>query len=108
MAVHGPAKKEFTYVGKRLSNDNALGKVTGTAEYCGDTINERTLHLRLKAGTITHGRVLSVDTSEAEKMPGVKAVYHAFNTPDKTYDRGRVAPYENMPFQEKLFDTHIR
>ncbi len=108
MAVHGPAKKEFTYVGKRLSNDNALGKVTGTAEYCGDTINERTLHLRLKAGTITHGRILSVDTSEAEKMPGVKAVYHAFNTPDKTYDRGRVAPYENMPFQEKLFDTHIR
>lgn len=101
-------EKTLRYVGKSLSNDNVYGKVTGAAQYCGDLVVPGQLHMKIKPGEIAHGRVVSVDDTEAWKVPGVKAVYHHFNTPDTLYDRGRVAAYEGGAFQERLFDSHIR
>ncbi len=101
-------KHEFHWVGKEISNDNAYGKVTGQAEYCGDMDSPRMLHMKLKGSTVASGMIRSIDTSRAEKMPGVKAVYTYLNTPDKLWDRGRVAAYEEAPDQERLFDFRIR
>ena len=101
-------QKEYRYVGKSLSTDNAYGKVTGAVQYCGDMMAPGMLHIKIKAGEIAHGRVIGADTSGAWEVPGVKAVYTCFNTPDTLYDRGRVASYEAAPFQERLFDSHIR
>ena len=103
-------EKDFRYVGKSISNDQAVGKVTGRVEYCSDLNSVGMLHLRCKAGTISHGILTRVDTSEAEKLPGVRAIYTMYNTPDKYYDRGRVSNIElaGSANQEKLFDSHIR
>lgn len=95
-------------MGKSLPQDLAYGKVTGSAVYCGDMRSVGMLHIKLKRSTIAHAWVEDVFTEEAEKMPGVKAVYTFKNTPDKNYDRGRVSPTEDAPTQEKLFDRHIR
>ncbi len=100
--------KEYQYVGKELSNDMAYGKVTGAAKYCGDLQSVGMLHMKLKPSTIAHGYIKSIDISDAEKIEGVKAIYTFMNTPDKKFDRGRVANYENAPYQESLFDRHIR
>lgn len=99
---------EYRVIGKELSNDQAYGKVTGSLKYCGDQCTRETLYMRLKAGTATHGRIKSVDTRRALELPGVRAVYTCENTPDKLYDRGRVAPWEAVPYQERLFDRHVR
>lgn len=100
--------KNYRYVGKALSNDGVYGKVTGSLKYCVDMAGEETLYMRLKHAEISHGRILTISIEEAKKVPGVVKIYTYENTPDTLYDRGRVAPYEKMPCQEKLFDPHIR
>ncbi|SDE57310.1 molybdopterin-dependent aldehyde oxidoreductase [Sporomusa acidovorans] len=54
----------------------ALAKVTGTCDY-GDDIGMKmpqALHLAVVLPGVSHARLLSIDTSEAEKMPGVEKV----------------------------------
>lgn len=99
---------EYQVIGKELSNDQAYGKVTGKIKYCADQQSREMLFLRLKAGTVTHGLIKAVRTDRALALPGVRAVYSCENTPDTLYDRGRVAPWETVPNQERLFDRHVR
>lgn len=101
-------RDEYRYVGMSLSNDQAYGKATGAAVYSSDMLSPRMLFMRLKPSTIAHGWIDTIDIREALAMPGVRAVYYYGNTPDKKYDRGRVGAYEEAPFQEKLFDRHVR
>lgn len=56
---------------------SAIAKVTGTCDYGHDTVlkgPEDMLHLALTQAKVSHGKILSIDTSEAEKMPGVHSV----------------------------------
>ncbi|RIV20955.1 aldehyde oxidoreductase [Alicyclobacillaceae bacterium I2511] len=59
---------------------SAVGKTTGTLDYGGDfgiKMPPGTLHLKLVQAQVSHANILSIDTSEAEKMPGVyKVVTH--------------------------------
>ncbi len=101
--------KEYRYIGKSMSNDGAYGKVTGNTKYCTDLDAYGMLHMKCKAGEVTHGMVRSIDVEEASKLPGVRKIYTYENTPDTHFDRGRVSAYETfVPSQEKLFDRHIR
>ena len=53
---------------------SAVAKVTGTVRYGADMIlgmPKDTLHLALAQAEVSHAKILSIDTSEAEKMPGV-------------------------------------
>lgn len=100
--------KEYRVIGTELSNDQAYGKVTGRVKYCGDQRSPGMLYMRLKGGTVTHGIIKAVHIQRALELPGVRAVYTWENTPDKRYDRGRVAPWETVPNQERLFDRHVR
>ncbi|HSB86632.1 MAG TPA: xanthine dehydrogenase family protein molybdopterin-binding subunit [Ilumatobacteraceae bacterium] len=59
---------------QRLEDPTLL---TGAGKYLDDMAPEGTLHLAFVRSTQAHAKVLGVDTSEAESMPGVKAVYHA-------------------------------
>lgn len=55
----------------------ALGKVMGVTDYAGDIalkMPEDTLNLAVKLTDYAHANVLKIDTSEAEKMPGVVKV----------------------------------
>ena len=56
---------------------SAVGKVTGTIEYGADLglkMPPGTLQLKLVQAQVSHANILSIDTSEAEKMPGVYKV----------------------------------
>lgn len=100
--------KEYKVVGKELPGEQSYGKVTGRLKFCSDMQDPGMLYMRLKQGTVTHGRVLAVHTEKAWALPGVKAIYTCENTPETLYDRGRVASWENVPNQERLFDRHVR
>ena len=53
---------------------SAIPKVTGTVRYGADMIlgmPKDTLHLALAQAEVSHAKIISIDTSEAEKMPGV-------------------------------------
>ena len=58
-------------VGKSMKRVDARGKVTGEARYANDLKPKNCLTAKVVHATIANGRVLSIDTSEAEKVPGV-------------------------------------
>lgn len=65
---------DFTVMGISAPRRDAPAKVTGKARYAGDIIPADALHARLLRAP-AHGATLkSVDTSEAEKQPGVRVV----------------------------------
>lgn len=68
-------------VGKSLQRIDAVDKVTGSAKYAGDIRLEKMLHAGLLRSPHAHARVIRIDTSAAEKLPGVRAVATIFEVP---------------------------
>jgi len=66
--------------GDKYPRPSAVAKVTGTLDYGADLgikLPSHMLHLALVQADISHANILSIDTGEAEKMPGVvKVVTH--------------------------------
>lgn len=66
--------------GTAYPRPSAVGKVTGTMDYGADLglkMPPDTLHLGLVQSQVSHANILSIDTSAAEKMPGVfKVITH--------------------------------
>ena len=66
--------------GSKYPRPTAVAKVTGTLDYGADLglkMPEDTLYLALVQANVSHANIRSIDTSEAEKMPGVfKVVTH--------------------------------
>jgi xanthine dehydrogenase YagR molybdenum-binding subunit len=54
-------------------------KVTGTAQYTSDYHFPGQLYAVPVEATIANGRVVKLDTAAAEKMPGVRAIFHREN-----------------------------
>ncbi len=73
-----PADKRIW--GTKYPRPTALAKVTGTLDYGQDLglkMPPNTLQLALVQAKVSHANILSIDTSEAEKMPGVAKVVTA-------------------------------
>jgi len=83
--VHADDLDTFNVVGKSLPRADARDKVSGKAVYTGDISLPGMLHGKLLHSPIAHGRIRKIDTSEAEQMPGVKAVITGADTPDVLY-----------------------
>jgi xanthine dehydrogenase YagR molybdenum-binding subunit len=67
--------EKLKVVGKPHTRLDARQKVTGAAKYTADVNLPGMLHAKMFCSTITAGRVVSIDTSDAEKIPGVKAIH---------------------------------
>src|SRR6516165_7945256 len=61
-------------IGTRITRLDGLAKASGRAKYPSDTRPDGTLFAVLLYSPHAHARIKSIDTSAAEKMPGVKAV----------------------------------
>ncbi len=73
------AQKEYSIVGKRTPRIDAFERVTGQAQYTGDIQLPNMLHGRVLRSPHPHARIVSIDTSKAEKLAGVKAIIHHEN-----------------------------
>ncbi|HVT87978.1 MAG TPA: xanthine dehydrogenase family protein molybdopterin-binding subunit [Tepidisphaeraceae bacterium] len=62
-------------IGKSVPRLDGRAKVTGAARYTADINLPGMLYGKLVSSTETAAKIKSIDTSEAEKIPGVKAVY---------------------------------
>jgi len=72
---------EFSLIGKRLPRNDALEKVKGEAKYTSDIQLPRMLHARFLRSPHAHARIIRMDTSRAEELPGVMAVLTHKNVP---------------------------
>lgn len=72
-------------VGKSAARIDARAKVTGEAKYPGDFAKEGMLHAKILFASRPHARVLSIDISEAEDVPGTVAIFTAKDVPVNEY-----------------------
>jgi xanthine dehydrogenase molybdenum-binding subunit len=71
--------KEFSIVGKSTPRIDAYERVTGRAQYTGDIQLPSMLYARVLRSAVPHAKIISIDTSKAEKLAGVKAIIHHGN-----------------------------
>ncbi len=72
-------------IGRSQYRDDAAGKVTGATLYPGDVQPEDVLHAKVLFSNKPHARMLSMDLSEAEAVPGVVAIFTAKDVPNNEY-----------------------
>ena len=91
-----PKLKDGTsMLGSSLPRPSAVAKVTGTWEFGADLglkLPEDTLHIKLVQAQVSHANILSIDTSEAEKMPGVYKVLTYKDVPGTNRINGLAFP----------------
>ena len=83
--VHGPDAPhgEFHRVGKRARKIDGIGKATGQAVYADDIQLPGMLHAKTLRSPHPHARIVSIDTSAAEALPGVHGVITGADMPIK-------------------------
>ena len=69
-----PAPRPNTSVGVDVPRVEAAEKVTGAAIYASDMIMPGMLYAKVKVSPHARAKILSIDTSKAEALPGVRAV----------------------------------
>ncbi|MBS1796358.1 MAG: xanthine dehydrogenase family protein molybdopterin-binding subunit [Acidobacteria bacterium] len=69
------------YIGKDMSRVEGVAKVTGKAKYAAEFQVKNLAHGFLATGAIARGTIKSIDTTEAERAPGVIRVFTHLNTP---------------------------
>ena len=78
-------KSDSFLVGKNIPTRDIMEKVTGAAQYCTDLELPGMLHGKVLRSPKPHARILEVDVSQAEKVPGVKAVITGKDIPPNKF-----------------------
>lgn len=91
---------EYKYIGKSIPRIDAREKVTGQAMFTADHTMPRMLIGKILRSPYPHARITRIDTSKAEKLPGVRAVITAKDTPpvrwSKSVEDEYVLPTDNI------------
>jgi CO/xanthine dehydrogenase Mo-binding subunit len=89
--------KDYRVLNTRIPRVDAADKVTGKAVYTADLRRPGMLTAALLHSPLAHARILNIDTSKAEKLPGVVAVV--------THREAGTIPYGVSParYDETIF-----
>ncbi len=71
----------YTYLGKSFPIVQSKEKIIGETLYAGDFRLQNMLYGKILHSPHTHARILRIDTTRAEALPGVKAVITSADTP---------------------------
>jgi 4-hydroxybenzoyl-CoA reductase alpha subunit len=69
--------EKYSVLGKRIPRIDGRAKVTGEAKYAADYEMPGMLWCKMARSPYAHAKILNIDTSQAEKLPGVKGVLTA-------------------------------
>ncbi len=78
----------MSIIGQSITRVDAEAKVRGQALYPGDVYLPDMLHMKVKFALRPHARVVKIDTSKAEALPGVILVLTARDVPVNEYGLG--------------------
>src|SRR5688500_18606111 len=102
--VGGPAwgpNDKHTLLNHHMTRVDGPLKVSGVAEYTYDKRLSGMLHGRVLRSPHAHARVVKIDTTAAERIPGVRAVVSATNKEDQD------APPASGDPRPAAFDTIV-
>lgn len=77
--------QELLVVGKRITQPDAVAKATGAARYADDIKLPGMLVGKVLRSPYPHAKILKIDKSKAEKLPGVEAVITLDDLPKIPY-----------------------
>jgi len=78
-------KTELSVVGKRLPDIHGVAKVTGAATFVSDVDLPGMLIAKVLHSPYAHAKIAKIDTSKAEKLPGVETVITMKDVPRIQY-----------------------
>ena len=102
VAEENSVKQSYKYVGTRPLRHDGLEKVNGKARFAADITKPRMIHGHVLRSPHAHAKILSIDTTEAEAMPGVKAVVTASDFPLQKKDEGFPHRSKNLIARDKV------
>ncbi|HEY7168626.1 MAG TPA: xanthine dehydrogenase family protein molybdopterin-binding subunit [Candidatus Binatia bacterium] len=84
------AKPEFKVIGSSPARIGGVERVVGKGIYGIDLMLKDQLHGAILRSQYAHAKIVSIDTSEAKKIPGVHAVVTAEDAPNVRYGRSYI------------------
>jgi aerobic-type carbon monoxide dehydrogenase small subunit (CoxS/CutS family) len=69
------------YIGVNIRRIDAPSKVTGALRYAGDMVLPNMLHVQVLRSPHAHARIVSIDVSDAEALPGVEGIITCADVP---------------------------
>ena len=97
---------QFTYIGKSVKRRDGVDKTTGRGLFTTDIYLPGMLYAKVLRSPHPHAKIVSIDTSEAEKFPGVKAVMCHKNGPRNLFNWA-VPMFLTVPSLERVLDQYL-
>ena len=101
-------RPEHRIIGKPTGKIDGPQLVSGDRAFVEDYVTPDTCHLVMLRSPHAHAYINSIDTSEAEKVPGVIHIITAFNCPDVYYMQAGQGEPEPSPHDRRLFNFKVR
>ena len=100
------------YVQKNINRFDGVEKATGSATYTHDISLPGMLYAKVLRSPYAHAKIVSIDTSAAENMPGVHAVATWKNTPRRLFNQCSfsviAAAGSTIVLDQYIFDNVVR
>ena len=114
MATTQDSPRKFRVLDTSPIRHDGLDKVTGRAQFGADFHMPGTIYGKILRSPHAHARILSIDTSKAEALPGVKAVVTASDFPiisqplDLSQARStpRAVAENDLAYKKALYSGH--
>ena len=103
-----PDMPETTVVGKAEVKVDARKLALGRPVFAYDFSVPDMLYAELLTSPHAHARILDIDTSKAEALPGVHAVLTYKNVDRIKYASGGQSPPQPPPYDQVMFDNKVR
>ncbi len=104
--------KEYQVVGKSVRRLDALEKATGMGTFTTDLVLPGMLYAKVLRSPHAHARIVRIDTSRAEQLPGVEAVACFKNTTRKRFNHSATMTFTVPPMEavldECIYDDVVR
>jgi xanthine dehydrogenase molybdenum-binding subunit len=102
------SQENLSVVGSRAMRVDGLDKVLGRQRYVFDLSLPGMLHAKILRSPYPHAKVKNIDTSEAEALPGVRAVITFHDVPKDKYNPWLDCPHWVEPRDRQVLTGHPR
>jgi len=89
--------KEFKVIGKRVERVDAFERLVGQAKYASDIYLPGMLYVKILRSPHPHAKVVKIDATKTQALPGVKAILTPQDVPDFAVAKRGTPPFVPKP-----------